>query len=279
MRQLIQRGGQEHDDAMIEPQILRKTARDWNLKVDAVEKHYVLGWILYGISKSSIGNNLAFKGGTALSKIYFPSDWRLSEDLDFTLLDDGTNWEGIIAALSDEVPKIIQKECGMAVSLRKNPHTNPQYLQAKMKYAGPIGPGTIKVEITQERFVGDVITKAVPQEFDYPKFSVIVYGLETLVGEKIRAILERGYVRDYYDVWRLLGEKKFDHTKARKMFYEKCSAKGVKFDGLSQFFPQDIIEILSPHLEVGLVRLSRKPLMPLQTILSELEQSLKDFLK
>lgn len=279
MRQSIQRGGQEHDDNMIEPQILRKTARYWNLKVDAVEKHYVLGWILYGISKSSIGNSLAFKGGTALSKIYFPSDWRLSEDLDFTLLDDGTDWDRIIDALSDEVPKIIQKECGMTVSLRNNPHTNPQYLQAKMKYTGPIGPGTIKVEITKERFVGNVITKAVPQEFDYPKFSVKVYGLETLVSEKIRAILERGYVRDYYDVWRMLKEKKFDHAKARKMFYEKCSAKGVKFAGLSQFFPQDIIGILSPHLETGLVRLSREPLLPLQTILSELEQSLKDFLK
>ena len=30
-----------------------------------LEKDYVLGWILYGISESSIGQRLAFKGGTA----------------------------------------------------------------------------------------------------------------------------------------------------------------------------------------------------------------------
>jgi len=37
---------------MIEGQVLKKLARDWKLKVEDVEKYYILGWILYGISKS-----------------------------------------------------------------------------------------------------------------------------------------------------------------------------------------------------------------------------------
>ncbi|MEW6603112.1 MAG: nucleotidyl transferase AbiEii/AbiGii toxin family protein [Thermoproteota archaeon] len=56
--------------------------------MDLVEKDYVLGWILYGICSSSISDKLTFKGGTSLSKVYFPGRWRMSEDLDFTLLDD-----------------------------------------------------------------------------------------------------------------------------------------------------------------------------------------------
>ena len=58
---------------MISSQELKKLSREWKLKVDAVEKHYVLGWVLYGIATSSIGKSLAFKGGTSLSKVYFPN--------------------------------------------------------------------------------------------------------------------------------------------------------------------------------------------------------------
>lgn len=49
-----------------------------------VEKDYVLDWILWGISQNDyLRSRLIFKGGTALHKMYF-SDWRFSEDLDFT---------------------------------------------------------------------------------------------------------------------------------------------------------------------------------------------------
>lgn len=106
---------------MIASQVIKKIARAWNLKPDTVEKHYVLGWILHGIVKSSIGSSLVFKGGTALSKIHYPSDWRLSEDLDFTLLDDA-DWNTIIKALSEEVPMIVQKEGRISVSKEKPSH-------------------------------------------------------------------------------------------------------------------------------------------------------------
>ncbi|MER3407827.1 MAG: hypothetical protein C4292_03380, partial [Nitrososphaera sp.] len=73
---------------MISSQELRRSARTRGIAIDLVEKDYVLGWLLYGISKSSVANRLAFKGGTALSKVYFPDVWRLSEDLDFTALNE-----------------------------------------------------------------------------------------------------------------------------------------------------------------------------------------------
>jgi len=75
---------------MLSPQELRKIAREKKLALDLVEKDYVLGWILYGIYSSRLSNCLAFKGGTALSKVYFPSDWRLSEDLYFTILGENS---------------------------------------------------------------------------------------------------------------------------------------------------------------------------------------------
>ncbi|MGI0088378.1 MAG: nucleotidyl transferase AbiEii/AbiGii toxin family protein [Nitrosotalea sp.] len=263
---------------MIASQVLKKLARQWNLNVDAVEKHYILGWILYGISKSSIGKCLVFKGGTALSKIYFPSDWRLSEDLDFTVLDD-TKWNAIVQALDQEVPPIVQRKGEITISLRKNPHTNPGYLQVKIKYNGPISPGTVKIEISKEQFIGTVVRKTIPnnpEDFDYPKFSAKVYSPETIVGEKTRAILQRGYIRDYYDVWRLFKENKFDQKEALNMFNKKCVAKDVKFSNVEEFFPDGIADILKEHLP-NLMRLVREKPPPIKTILDELRKSLNKF--
>jgi predicted nucleotidyltransferase component of viral defense system len=66
---------------LISSQELRRIARERKLAVDLVEKDYVLGWILYGIAKSSSSKDVAFKGGTSLSKLYFPGQWRISEEL------------------------------------------------------------------------------------------------------------------------------------------------------------------------------------------------------
>ena len=87
---------------MIDRRELLEKARERNLTLGMIEKDYVLGWLLFGISEI---NDLTFKGGTALSKIYFPRIWRLSEDLDFErkgLMAGGCQptWQGLWRAKS-----------------------------------------------------------------------------------------------------------------------------------------------------------------------------------
>src|SRR5579862_8128893 len=50
-----------------------------------LEKDYCIAWFLVGLSRLPLRNKLVLKGGTALRRCYF-SDYRFSEDLDFTLL-------------------------------------------------------------------------------------------------------------------------------------------------------------------------------------------------
>ena len=73
---------------MIDKSELLEKARERHLSLQMIEKDYVLGWLLFGVSKIP---GLVFKGGTALSKIYFPEIWRLSEDLDFALPEEDLN--------------------------------------------------------------------------------------------------------------------------------------------------------------------------------------------
>ena len=52
-----------------------------------LERDYCLSWFLEGLSVTILRDLLVFKGGTAIKKCYIP-DYRFSEDLDFTLLND-----------------------------------------------------------------------------------------------------------------------------------------------------------------------------------------------
>ncbi len=63
--------------------------RAWGLREDVVEKDCVLGWVLWSIGVASVlGGTWIFKGGTCLKKCYNVTS-RFSEDLDFTVVEDG----------------------------------------------------------------------------------------------------------------------------------------------------------------------------------------------
>lgn len=52
-----------------------------------LERDYCIAWFLAGLSGTPLADRLAFKGGTAIKHCYF-GDYRFSEDLDFTLVDE-----------------------------------------------------------------------------------------------------------------------------------------------------------------------------------------------
>lgn len=64
-----------------------------NVKWEVIEKDYVLSWVLAGISMTpKLKEGLVFKGGTALKKMYF-GDYRFSEDVDFSGINEKINPE------------------------------------------------------------------------------------------------------------------------------------------------------------------------------------------
>ena len=86
---------------MIRPGEIQTIATKLGLRDTQIEKDYVIGWVLKGISETDIlKEKLIFKGGTALRKIYFP-DYRLSEDLDFTFGGDVLNTDEIKKLFAD----------------------------------------------------------------------------------------------------------------------------------------------------------------------------------
>jgi predicted nucleotidyltransferase component of viral defense system len=70
---------------MIDTIEIRKIARLLSVPETTVGRDYSQNWLLYGITKSNLKS--ALKGGTGIRKMYI-ENYRFSDDLDFTLLED-----------------------------------------------------------------------------------------------------------------------------------------------------------------------------------------------
>ena len=233
---------------MIDRRELLARARERRLPLMMIEKDYVLGWLLFGLMGIP---DLVFKGGTALAKVYFPQTWRLSEDLDFATMPE--KWGG----LPEQIPKALNKvtaKSGVELNI-KSQHTNPGYLQLKIQYSGPLGRNWLKVDITLEPPIGEVLSKSLLRSYtDYPDFTVKVESLEEIFAQKLRALVQRKKVRDYYDIWRMT-EQKVDKAQVARLFVEKLRNVGIKWNGLQDVFPPDIELILAGYWEKELGRL------------------------
>lgn len=254
---------------MIDRRELLEKARERHLTLGMIEKDYVLGWLLFGLSEVK---GLTFKGGTALSKIYFPQIWRLSEDLDFVYKE---NFEGI----TDVIPGIfagIEKLSGIRFVLKAQ-HSNPEYLQLKIQYEAVLGKNWIKMDVTREIPIDRILNKKFSQVYsDYPSFKVKVESIEEIGAEKIRSLVERKKCRDYYDVWKLI-QLKPDKDKLRKLILKKFQYKVIEFRGLEDIFPRNLTEILIGYWDRELVRLVN-PVPQLDGVIDELKENLR-FLK
>ena len=88
---------------MIDKRELMGLHSRWRLTADVIQKDYVLGWLLAGISRHPVlASAWVFKGGTCLRKCYFET-FRFSEDLDFTALSGAPTEPGELVAMFEDV--------------------------------------------------------------------------------------------------------------------------------------------------------------------------------
>jgi predicted nucleotidyltransferase component of viral defense system len=209
-----------------------------------VEKDYVLGWVLAGIdAHEELSDNWVFKGGTCLKKCYFET-YRFSEDLDFTLRDEGHLEEEFLRTKLEDVVTWVAEQSGLAIPVDQidlDIYDNPRgrlSCQGKIAYRGPVSPTSggwpkIKLDLTaDERLVLPAVRREVFHPYsDRPEegLSVKCYAYEEAFGEKVRALGERARPRDLYDVVNL-----YRHTDSRPsasvlrdVLQQKCAYKSI----------------------------------------------------
>ena len=117
-----------------------------------IEKDYVLSWILQGIATHKVLSKLiVFKGGTVLKKVYF-ENYRFSEDLDFTLLDNSISNQQIFQYFK-EVFDYIKEETNIPLEFAD--YNDLREINFYIKYVGPLGGiganKQVKVDISKNK--------------------------------------------------------------------------------------------------------------------------------
>lgn len=252
---------------MIDKRELLARARELRLPLPTVEKDYVLGWVLFGLTHIRV---LVFKGGTALAKVYFPEAWRLSEDLDFATAHE--TWDELPEQLPDAL-ELAARRSGVQL-LVKSQHRTPEYMQLKVQYSGPLGRNWLKVDLTTDPPITEVLSLPLSRSYsDYPNFRVRVESLEEIFAQKLRALVQRKKARDYYDAWRMT-QLTIRRGDIARLFARKLRARGLAWQGLGAIFPPDLAEVLQGYWEKELGRLVY-PVPAMRDVLDQLRSRLR----
>ncbi|HHV04603.1 MAG: nucleotidyl transferase AbiEii/AbiGii toxin family protein [Bacteroidales bacterium] len=176
---------------------------EWNQQVpwhtmEQVEQDLVICRALVELfSDDLLARSLAFRGGTALHKLYINPPQRYSEDID-------------LVQITAEPFGTIANRIRERLSFLGEPKRSPKAHNFTMyfKFESDIPPTTnlrLKVETnTREHFTVSNLTK-MPFEVNSKWFNgscnINTYKLEELLGTKLRALYQRKKGRDLYDLY------------------------------------------------------------------------------
>jgi predicted nucleotidyltransferase component of viral defense system len=217
---------------MIKPGEIQQKAREVGVRDQQMEKDYILSWILKGIAwREQLSKAIVFKGDTVLKKIYF-EDYRFSEDLDFTLLNNEITNEQIFAWFN-EVFEYMKEEANIPLAIIDNNEHEDGGINFYISYTGPLGGmgsnKKVKVDISRSEQLeySPVMKDVIVGYSDIEEHQLLCYPLEEVLVEKMRTVMQRMQARDFYDIWFLLEQHGMDAAFHMKEFEKKCASKNL----------------------------------------------------
>lgn len=208
---------------MVKDAELKSVAVKYKVKLSKVERDYAQNWLLKNLNEI----NMALKGGTGLRKVYF-KEYRFSDDLDFTLLEDISKRN-----LTNKIDKAIKKakdESGINFTGITDLEESTTGYKVK---AGFMISQTMNIQLdittpANEEVMLPVVHRKINHIFSDDFYGTAKsYDVREILIEKIRSIFQRGFPRDLYDVWYLFE----NGVKVNKeLLGKKFSYKDIKID-------------------------------------------------
>jgi len=175
-------------------------------------------------NNADLARAMAFRGGTALHKLFFERPGRYSEDIDLVQREAGP-----IGPAIDSIREGLDRWLGRPKY--KRGHGRVTLIYRFETTSKPVHRMRLKVEInTREHFavLGCQPTKFTVQN---PWFSgaadITTYGLEELLATKLRALYQRKKGRDLFDLWHALSSLPVDDAKVVECFGRYLAHGGV----------------------------------------------------
>lgn len=183
--------------------VITTTALDqWRHKVpwlptDQIEQDLVLSRVIVEIANHPLlGDELEFRGGTCLHKVFLDRPLRYSEDLDYVRRSSGGVGE-VLDALREVGDNVGFDRIRTQVSRHPKVRFDSTFLDG--------GPLRLKVEMnTFERSPARPLQR-ISFDVDSPWFAgtaeLLTFAMEELVATKVRALYQRSKGRDLFDLW------------------------------------------------------------------------------
>ena len=174
---------------MIKPGEIQQKAHEAGVRDQQIEKDYMLSWILQGVAQHlALSKTIVFKGGTVLKKIYF-DNYRFSEDLDFTLLNNdafsssaqATNEQ--IFVWFNETFKYVLEEANIRLAIIDNNEHEDCVINFYISYICPLGGQgnnkKVKVDISRSEKLAfkPLLQNVLPVYSDLTEHQLLCYSL------------------------------------------------------------------------------------------------------
>lgn len=196
-----------------------------------VEQDLIISRVLVTLYKDQyLADRLAFRGGTALHKLYFRPSRRYSEDIDLVQVVPEP-----IGIIFDTVQKVVNPFLGAP---RRKQSADAVTLMYRIESEGPpVIPLRVKIEInTREHFAVSGLQKR-PFEVRSRWFNgtcnITTFSLEELLATKLRALYQRRKGRDLFDLWLGITEGQADTQEIVRIFTRYMEHEGNLIDGRS----------------------------------------------
>lgn len=197
----------------------------WNSPAMVEQDLVVCRALVAVFSDPFLAENLAFRGGTALHKLYLSPQPRYSEDIDLVQINPGPI-RSIMDHLRDALAFLGEPKT------KSTPMSNKLLFRFESEMA-PVEPLKLKVEINCREHFHVLPWCRLPFAMDNPWFSgacrVTTYELDELLGTKLRALYQRKKGRDLFDLHYALGQAETSAERILQCFcrYMDASAGSI----------------------------------------------------
>jgi predicted nucleotidyltransferase component of viral defense system len=229
---------------------LKNIAKEYKKTFNLILQLYMQERLLYRLSVSEYKDNFILKGGLFLfSMTGFTG--RPTRDIDFLAYQISNDMESIkeifknICKIEYNDSVVFDSNSVLVEEIRKE----AEYKGVRVKLTGYLGKAKemLLVDIGfNDIIVPEVITADYPVllGMDCPKIKM--YSFESVVAEKFEAIVSLGELnsrmKDFYDIFILLSEKKFNRDILQNAIVETFKRRGTDILKFDQVFNKEFIE-------------------------------------
>lgn len=206
-----------------------------------------------------LNENLAFRGGTALHKLFLKPQARYSEDIDLVQIKPGP-----IKPILVRIREVLAPFLGTKRTIETSIHNNTATYKFETEIP-PIIQMRLKIEINCREHFTILGLQQIPFEVNNGWFSgncmINTYQVEELLGTKLRALYQRRKGRDLFDLNLALSNLEIDTDKLIQCYKEyinfsdgvnptsKMFTANMEEKMQEDEFRNDIFTILRPDVE------------------------------